>query len=348
MLTRLRASEGSLDTNSECSSSQDDNALVECESITTAAGSKAKRKAKAIEARPDQWVCIVPDEALRAKNDEPASIFISLPDPSTGSTRKYLVFKGGSRIAEVNKLSDDPRSWFIGSSVQTDGSLYLCTTVDPLFLALPSLLTAVKIGKFTTLDAIFEDTLLKVLEKCVQTDQWEHVCDVKTIADDIKVYRYSTGRTLKWLQHKIGILSRVLKEKAIYVGSGSQSSSFIKSKKQIESAANDYAVYACGLVCDYLPTELASQLRQSIGHSEESDIMAGPKHSMDHKDQPPPAKRKGLESEPLEDYSRMFTPLSEANTKVKLTGAQKALAKTDKTGMKSLSSFFNVKPKGSI
>lgn len=60
MLTRLRASEGSLDTNSECSSSQDDNALVECESITTAAGSKAKRKAKAIEARPDQWVCIVP------------------------------------------------------------------------------------------------------------------------------------------------------------------------------------------------------------------------------------------------------------------------------------------------
>ena len=343
MITRLRANEGSLDTNSECSSSQDDNALMQCESTASAAAPKAKRKAKAIQARPDQWVCIVPDEALRAKNDEPASIFISLPDPSTGSTRRYLVYKGGSRIAEVNKLSDEPRSWFIGNSVQTDGSLYLCTPVDPLFLALPSLLTAAKIGKFTTLDAIFEDTLLKVLEKCVQTDQWEHICDVKTITDGIKVYRYSAGRTLKWLQHKLALLSRVLKGKGIYVGSGSQSLSFVKSKKQMESAANDCPVYACGLVCDYLPPELAAQLRQSVGHTDETGIMAGPKHSMEHSDQPPPAKR----LEPLEDYSTMFAP-PEANTKVKLTGAQKALAKTDKTGMKSLSTFFNVKPKGSV
>lgn len=61
MITRLRASEGSLDTNSECSSSQDDSALAEYESITTnAPKSKPKAKAKAIEAHPDQWICIVP------------------------------------------------------------------------------------------------------------------------------------------------------------------------------------------------------------------------------------------------------------------------------------------------
>ena len=43
---------------------------------------------------------------------------------------------------------------------------------------------------------------------------------------------------------------------------------------------------------------------------------------------------------------QMLTSLS--LIKVKLTGAQKALAKTDKTGMKSLSSFFCVKPKGPV
>lgn len=343
MITRLRSSEGSLDTNSECGSSQDDNALAECESVVP---NKTKRKTKAIEVRPDQWVCIIPDQALATQAGEPAPYFVSLADPCTGLSRRYLVFKGGSRIAEVNKFSDEPRSWFIGNSLQTDGSLYLCTPVDPLFLALPSLLTAAKIGKFTTLDAIFEDTLLKVLEKCIQTDQWEHVCDVKDITDGIKVYRCSMEKTLKWLRHKVDTLSIALKDRGIYMGSGSQSSSFIKSKKQIESS-NDHLVYACGLVCDYLPPELGSQLKQSVGASDEVGV-AGSKHSIEHYSDPPPAKRKGQESEPLEDYSKLWTAPTETNTKVKLTSAQKALAKTDKTGMKSLSSFFSVKPKGSL
>ena len=98
--------------------------------------------------------------------------------------------------------------------LHTDGSLYLCTPIDPLFLALPLLLTAAKVGtmcatwmvfdkgwglqtgKFTTLDAIFEDTLLKVLEKCVQTDQWGHICDVKS-----KISLYLTPSPLSLTPH---------------------------------------------------------------------------------------------------------------------------------------------------
>ena len=65
MITRLRASEGSLDTNSECSLSQDDNALAEDE-FTTKTAPKTKPKAKkAIEARPDQWICVVPGSLRR-------------------------------------------------------------------------------------------------------------------------------------------------------------------------------------------------------------------------------------------------------------------------------------------
>ena len=64
--------------------------------------------------------------------------------------------------------------------------------------------------------------------------------------------------------------------------------------------------------------------------------MAGSKHSIEHSDEPPPAKvclflpcdenaklilhnahqRKGQETEPLEDYSRMWTAPLETNTKV--------------------------------
>ncbi len=40
-------------------------------------------------------------------------------------------------LQEVNWYKERYRSWFIGDSVLEDGSIYLCTPVDPLFLALP-------------------------------------------------------------------------------------------------------------------------------------------------------------------------------------------------------------------
>ena len=43
----------------------------------------------------------------------------------------------GGHLQEVNWYKERYRSWFIGDSVLEDGSMYLCTLVDPLFLALP-------------------------------------------------------------------------------------------------------------------------------------------------------------------------------------------------------------------
>ena len=74
---------------------------------------------------------------------------------------------GRGDLCEVIKFSDEPRSWFVDNSIQSgergkeggwkgererersndlsdaffvDGSLFLCTPIDPLFLALPYLM----------------------------------------------------------------------------------------------------------------------------------------------------------------------------------------------------------------
>jgi hypothetical protein len=54
-----------------------------------------------------------------------------------GLPAEFLLLHG--HLQEVNWYKERYRSWFIDDSVQGDGSLYLCTPVDPLFLALPLL-----------------------------------------------------------------------------------------------------------------------------------------------------------------------------------------------------------------
>ena len=52
-----------------------------------------------------------------------------------GEPAEYLLIDG--HLQEVNWYKERYRSWFIGDSVLEGGSMYLCTPVDPLFLALP-------------------------------------------------------------------------------------------------------------------------------------------------------------------------------------------------------------------
>ncbi len=54
-----------------------------------------------------------------------------------GEPAEYLLIDG--HLQEVNWYKERFRSWFVGDAVLEDGSMYLCTPVDPLFLALPLL-----------------------------------------------------------------------------------------------------------------------------------------------------------------------------------------------------------------
>ena len=105
------------------------------------------------------------------------------PSTLAGEGRKYLLTydeqnQGVEEICEIIQYSEKPRSWFVGETVQkgyytfvkfvyfnnvlhdtmmpivralllscvsTDGSLYMCTPVDPTFLILPYLVKSAKV-----------------------------------------------------------------------------------------------------------------------------------------------------------------------------------------------------------
>jgi ribonuclease H2 subunit B len=252
--------------------------------------------------------------------------------------------------------------------------------MDPLFLALPYLTKAAKAGKFTTLEAILDDPThgnSSLLEQYVSSEQWRHICDIKELPGEVLVYRYSQTKTINWLRKKVEALSAELKSQNVHVGSGSVSATLVKSLKNNSASKEDYLVYACGMVCEYLDERLTTVL------SQEYSIKDATKRPQQNTVNQPPAKRQrtdsvdsGLFSQqsslddnedssqrpsgqelsatassngcsgggndgPLEDYTKCNTSLPPvAPPAKKLSQAQKALAKADKKGMKSLSSFF--------
>ncbi|CAI7994497.1 Ribonuclease H2 subunit B [Geodia barretti] len=322
---------------------------------------------------PTQWVAILPEGA---KNSRGGYTFIPLVDPKTGSERQYVISEEKHQIYEAQKCSDEPRSWLIGDTVQTDGSLLISNPMDPLFLALPYLTKAAKAGKFTTLEAILDDPTRgnsSLLEQYVSSEQWRHICDVKELPGEVFVYRYSQPKTINWLRKKVEALSAELQSQNVHVGSGSVSATLVKSLKNNSASKEDYLVYACGMVCEYLDERLTTVL------SQEYSIKDVTKRPQQHTMNQPPAKRQrtdsvdsglfsqqsslddeyssqqpsgqelsatasrsgGGNSGPLEDYTKCNTSLPPvAPPAKKLSQAQKALAKADKKGMKSLSSFF--------
>ncbi|XP_064394039.1 ribonuclease H2 subunit B-like [Halichondria panicea] len=301
-----------------------------------------------------QWMCILPEDPGNQFNCS----FVSLKDPKSACARRYLLRRrrGGNCVSvenelyEVMKFSDGPRSWFIDNTLQTDGSLYMCTPIDPLFLALPYLLTAAQTGKSTTLDGILEDqstVCCQVLEACIEPEQWEHVTDSKKLSNGMKVFKYSWEKTRAWLRGKVEALGSGLEREGVYAGAGSMSTTLVRSSKQSIVSREDYLRYACGVISDYLPKALADRLALDYPSPLESTVGSG-KHKRGadgYEDSKAPPNKKGCaissDGEPLDDYTKLNSTASQPKKVAPLTSAQKALAKVDKKGMKAISSFFS-------
>jgi len=66
------------------------------------------------------------------------SSFCSLPCAGrAGKPCRYL--HTNSHIWELQRVYQPPSSWIMGHDIQEDGSFYLATIIDPLFLVLPLL-----------------------------------------------------------------------------------------------------------------------------------------------------------------------------------------------------------------
>uniref|UniRef100_A0A8C6FP82 Ribonuclease H2 subunit B n=1 Tax=Moschus moschiferus TaxID=68415 RepID=A0A8C6FP82_MOSMO len=98
----------------------------------------------------------------------------------------------------------------------------------------------------------------------------------------------------------------------------------------------DYVHYAHGLISDYIPKQLSDDLSKYLKLPEPPASVRNP-----------PSKKAKLSDEPVnakEDYTKFNSKdIKTVKKNSKMTAAQKALAKVDKSGMKSIDSFFGAK-----
>ncbi|XP_030669281.1 ribonuclease H2 subunit B isoform X1 [Nomascus leucogenys] len=292
-----------------------------------------------------QHVFLVPeylkDASKKMKN---GLMFVKLVNPCSGEGAIYLFNMCLQQLFEVKVFKEKHHSWFINQSVQSGGLLHFATPVDPLFLLLHYLIKAEKEGKFQPLDQVVVDNvfpncilLLKLpgLEKLLH-----HVTEEKEI-DNKKYYKYSKEKTLKWLEKKVNQTVAALKTNNVNVSSRVQSTAFLSGDQVSTDKEEDYIRYAHGLISDYIPKELSDDLSKYLKLPEPSASLPNP-----------PSKKIKLSDEPVEakeDYTKFNTKdLKTEKKNSKMTAAQKALAKVDKSGMKSIDTFFGVKNKKKI
>ncbi|XP_050008195.1 ribonuclease H2 subunit B isoform X6 [Alexandromys fortis] len=262
-----------------------------------------------------QLVFLLP-EYLKDASEKMKSglLFVKLASPRSGEGAIYLLDMCLHQLFEIKIFKEKHRSWFINQSVQSGGLLHFATPMDPLFLLLHYLIKAGKEGKYQPLDQVvvdgmFPDCVLLLrfpeLEKSLR-----HVTEEKEV-NSKKYYKYSAEKTLKWLVKKVNQTVVALKANNINVGARVQSSAYFSGDRISRDKEEDYVRYAHGLISDYIPKELSDDLSKSLKLPEPPTSVPNP-----------PSKKNG-----------------------KMTAAQKALAKVDKSGMKSLDAFFGAKTK---
>ncbi|EDL36088.1 ribonuclease H2 subunit B [Mus musculus] len=290
-----------------------------------------------------QLVFLLPEHLKDAskKKKKSSLLFVKLANPHSGEGATYLIDMCLQQLFEIKVFKEKHHSWFINQSVQSGGLLHFATPMDPLFLLLHYLLKAGKEGKYQPLDQVVVDdtfpdcTLLlrfPELEKSLR-----HVTEEKEV-NSKKYYKYSSEKTLKWLEKKVNQTVVALKANNVNVGARVQSSAYFSGGQVSRDKEEDYVRYAHGLISDYIPKELSDDLSKFLKLPEPPASLTNP-----------PSKKLKLSDEPVEakeDYTKFNTKdLKTGKKNSKMTAAQKALAKVDKSGMKSIDAFFGAKNK---
>lgn len=154
---------------------------------------------------------IAPDPGA---NGDSSGHLISLRHPKSGVRTSFLLSNG--LLQELHWFKQSSGSWFLGDYVSEDGSLYIATPIDPVFIMLPIFEEArmKKVddpGKFRQLDEILfindypgYQHLFSIAENCMQV-----VCEIKEIGSS-KFFRLDDMKVLAWLYYKACQLKQTL------------------------------------------------------------------------------------------------------------------------------------------
>jgi hypothetical protein len=304
------------------------------------------------------------DGGKRPKADDQTSMAQDLTSKTYALQQQTLT---SGNIYEIQKLHNSSHhgstankfygSYFVDSTVISDGNLYLCSMVDPLYFILPFVSNTTK---WMPLDQVVS-TFSVPVQNSLCTYQLKNLMDFKQLGDeegDLLLCRYNESKAVMWLKTKFlncsdGIHKKMQQVTQLRVpatedrnqigafapgfvmdsdvSSGANKNSTASSNNnseelEVRDSANRYALQ---LLCEYLNELWRTKVMNALGFPDDY-LLIHPKSANSDADILP-----------------VITPTHENNDKKRKpvepakTYGQKKLAKVDTKGMKSLCSFFS-------
>jgi ribonuclease H2 subunit B len=285
------------------------------------------------------------------------SVFFALPH--VRDSQRLVRFALCQRqVFELQACREAACSWLLDENVVRDGTLYVATAVDPLFLLVPRLVAVRQAGVFVEASVVFEsaDTpaYRYLSEQFVAPTAWHSICDVK-LAGPVLAVRLSDEKLAAWLDAKVIAIADALKADASLArfaptrDAKAVATTFkATSTDAATSAATavDFVRNAVAYVSEYLTTAQADALAERFGVR----VVAA--------DMNPLSLAKRMAMAPGKAVDDILAHVRKENekkqkeaaaaAKKQLTFGQKQLAKVDKRGMKPMTSFFSVTKKAKI
>ncbi|XP_037090308.1 ribonuclease H2 subunit B-like isoform X2 [Pollicipes pollicipes] len=257
---------------------------------------------------------------------------LRLRHPRTGGATGFLLDSDSKDMLQIEICDNSPRSWLVGSAVETDGQMHVCTPFDPLFVVLSYMQKSQYAEQLEQLltDSEFPDA--RRLTELVDSRRLALIAESKGDAE-LQAFKYSEERTLAWLERKTRRLAALLETKRLH-GTSGQAASFVKVARQ-DAGHEAYLEFACGITSDCLSGALGTALRRRL-QLPERKARSQPSDEGDRLAR----KRPRAQLTPLEDYGQP-TPLGQKDATPQ-NAKQKALAKSA-VGTKSITSFFKKK-----
>jgi ribonuclease H2 subunit B len=248
----------------------------------------------------------------------------------------FVKSNDGATIYELLQFNEKHRSFFIGSTVCSNGKIYLTTKIDPLFIFVQYLEEQCK-TRAQPLDQVLEGPAGLFL-KVLKIEQMKMIADQKG-PDDLRAFMYNEKKTLQWLKKKFMIIQKSLRAQHIVSG-GATSMNFVKSSADEEIVDEDAINEAAlGIISEYISLDLIDNLDKFYGISEKSKEPIAQKRKSEVAEKEGDRKRiKMEEQENLPGAS----PTNALKAPPKITTKTKAFEKAAK-GSKSISSFFTKK-----
>jgi len=257
---------------------------------------------------------------------------------------KYVINSEG-KLLEVQKASG-LCSWFLNDKCIEDGSLFLSSEVDPLFLLLP-IMDKVRKARVGSTGVFIQESMLLEDVGSLQARFLKPflpllgpICDVKSQGGQ-SFYRLNDDKVVLWLQYKLEAL-------CAHLESLPDAATLVRVQaSNFRSRGNDITIFelikiSLGFLSEYVEKKWLSVLETNLGVSSAEALAVATKNAYATEEEVAPRQKR---SNPTGGFDADLDKELATPPKKKPNIHAARLAKVDKRGMSPITSFFKKQEK---